>query len=291
MFQRLLVFFAAHVKAVVIVAFGSAILIWGAVDRSRIMTALKEAQAERQRLQTEVAKGQGYIAVTPVPAGKVEAALSPEAKAELAAIRKQIKETTVALHALSTAKIETTAPGTLIPATAEHPAQCEDAFHRFRVNVGDCTFAIRQSFVWEGRLLRGVDGKTKLWKATLTEFDPVTGLKIPGEPPELKNEIQITEETVPEKVFGLKVLGGVDERFAPGGGLQFAEKWRLSLRALGFYAPKDSDLRGLLGVGWRPRISWFDSQLSVGAGVGLSTKKSGLIYGAHVTVPLGTITK
>lgn len=289
--KKIVAFVASHWKTAAITVAGIAIAIYQAIANARLSSALLQEKAERQRLQTEVAKTRDFYPVIPTSPGKVEAALSPEAKADLEAIRKTVKETAVALHALTTAKIESTAPGTMIPATAEHPAICEDAFHRFRVNMSDCSFTIGQSFIWEGTLLRGVDGRTKLYKATLTELDPVTGLKIPGVTPELKSEIQITEEIAPEKAFGLKLLAGIDERWAPGLGIQFAEKWRLSPRLVGFYAPKTKDLRGLAGLAWRPYIPFFDSALSVGAGIGLSTQKSGLIYGAHLMVPLGTFTK
>ncbi len=266
-------------------------LAYGVLLNIRIRALDRAVLEARQALQTAAAKREGYQPVSPVSQAKIEAALSPQARAELAEIRKAVKDTAVAMHTLTEANIAGTAPGKLTPATETAPPFCEDVWNRFKVNTADCSFTIRQKFLWEGRLLRGVDGKTRLYKDSLIELDPVTGLPIPGPAPELRSEIQVSDETAPEKVFGLKVLGGVDERLAPGLGLQAAEKWRLSLRAMGFYAPKDQDLRGQLGLGYRPKIPWFDSQVSIGGGIGLSTKKSGLIYGAHLTVPIGSITK
>lgn len=285
-------FMLSHWKGLLAALAILALAVHSYITARALADAKAMATAAAQKLQTAAAQLQGYQAVTPVAPAKVEAALSPAARSELARIRKAVEDTKVELHALSTAKIESTSTGTLIPATPTTPQMCEETFHRFRVNMSDCSFAISQSFKWEAQLLRGVDGKTRLFKATMTEFDPVTGQPIPGPPPQVVSEIQIADEQGPApKLFGLKVLGGVDERWAPGGGLQFAEKWRLSLRALGFFSPKDSDLRGLLGVGWRPKVAFFDSALSFGAGVGRSTKKPGWIFGAHATVPLGTITK
>ncbi len=285
--MKILAWIGSHVAAV-LVAGG---LIYLAITAAHERELRKQAEAAAQKLQTEVAKQQGFQAVTPTSAGRTEAALSPEAKAELAAIRKTVRDTSVAVHALTEASLSSSSAGHLIPATPTMPATCEDAFNRFRVSTADCRFDVRQKFRLEATVLRGIDGKTRFFKERLVELDPVTSVPIPGEPPQLTSSVQITEEAAPERVFGLKVLGGVDERFAPGAGLQFAEKWRLSARALGFYSPKDRDLRGLIGMGWRPKIPFFDSRVSLGGGIGLSTKTPGAIFGAHLTAELGTITR
>lgn len=283
--KTVIVWIGSHLVAVAV----AGAVVYLAITAAHERELRHKAEEAQQRLQNEAAKQQGFIPVTPAPAGKVEAALSPEARAELAAIRKTVKDTSVALHALTEATLSSTSAGHLEPATGTTPATCVDAFGRFRVNTADCSFAVHQKFRLEASLLRGVDGKTRLWKERLVELDPVTGAALPGDPPQLTTAIQVTEETAPEKVFGLKILGGIDDRLAPGLGLQFAEKWRISPRLVGFYAKDAKDLRGFVGLGWRPKLPFFDSQLSFGGGVGLSTQKSGLIYGAHLTVPLGSI--
>jgi hypothetical protein len=254
--------------------------------------ALREARQALAGLQTQAAKQQGFQAATPVSEKRAEAALSPEAQADLTAIKKVVRDTSVAVHALSQASLVETVKGTLTPATSTTPATCEDAFNRFRVNTSNCEFQVRQKFRFELTGLRGVDGKTRYFKEKLVELDPVTGLPIVMDPPpQVTTDVQITDEQPVERTFGLKILGGVDERLAPGLGVQWMEKYRVSLRTVGFYARDSKDLRGVVGLGWRPRLPFLDSQVSVGGGVGLSTKQSGMIWNFHITVPLATVTK
>lgn len=285
--MKILAFVGSHL-AVVLVA---GALVYLAVDRAHERSLRKKADEALQKVQTEAAKERGFQAVAPTSAGKTEAALSPEAKAELAAIRTKVENTSVAVHGLAQVLYARDSVGKAIPATDTTPPYCVDDFNMIRVDTKNCRFQLNLELLDETTVLRGTDGKTRLVKQTVRLLDPVTHLPVPGDPPKVTSDFRFTEEKAPERVFGLKLLGGVDERFAPGGGIQFAEKWRVSARALGFYSPKDQDLRGLIALGWRPRVPFFDSRVAVGAGVGLSTKTPGMIFGAHLTAELGTVTK
>lgn len=166
-----------------------------------------------------------------------------------------------------------------------------DEHHRFRLELPNGPLHRSQLFRFEGLVVRGLDGKHRFYKSEWREFDPVTKEEVPSTADGVKfeNSIDFTEEAAPAKAVGplhLRLLAAADYQASLGLGLQVANwKDKANLSVVGYYNRSNSELRGVLQLGYRIRLPLLDSNLSIGPYYGISSKGS-TVVGAGATIEL-----
>src|SRR5262249_8776638 len=100
------------------------------------------------------------------------------------------------------------------------PARWQDEYHRFRLELPNGPLYRKQEFLFEGAIVKGLDGKHRWYKADVQERDPQTHEVIPATGITYRYEFAFGEEVASVKVFHPRAVLAFDYRGAVGAGAE-----------------------------------------------------------------------
>lgn len=249
---------------------------------------MRRLQAQRDKAQEAVlvlkAQELGAIRGELKSERAIRAGLSDDLRRFADAMRATDKRATVASSSSTTVHVSDTVHGSVnAPDSVNTRTEWRDEHHRFRFTLPAGPLERRQSFRLSGVVVRGVTG-SRFERVDFAELDPETGERIPLEGVEIAHEFKYTEEKESVSRWHVRAVAAVDHRAAFGAGAQVNPAGGLTVGLVGLYDRKDSSVTGALHLGYRLRFPGFNSTLSVGPYVGLSSNRPGAVLGLAGTL-------
>lgn len=167
------------------------------------------------------------------------------------------------------------------------PTGWKDAEGRFDLDLASGVLSRTQKFGLDLTVIEGPDGRTRFAKQEFTEISPLTGKVIPGEEISLVTNFLLVKEVPVTTAFHQRIVAA----FGTAGFGLGSQFWnfrdRFNVAALLLYSPGEKALTAAIQPGWRVKLPFLDTNLSVGPLAGYRlTPNPKWTFGAGVTLEL-----